>query len=524
MLFQWLVLGAYGLIFLCLAFYGFHRTYLLWLYYRYEKEDPKPENHFDSLPRVTVQLPFYNEKYVARRVIEAAARLEYPKDLLEIQVLDDSTDETTRICSKTVEDLRTQGFDISYIHRNDRSGYKAGALENGMKTAKGEFVAIFDADFIPQSDFLQKTIHFFTHPRIGLVQARWGHLNREHSALTRTQAMMLDGHFVIEQTARYRSERLFCFNGTAGVWRKQTLQDAGGWEHDTLTEDMDVSYRAQLKGWRFIYLKDLEVPSELPVDMNAFKTQQFRWAKGAMQCARKLLMPVLRSDLNWKQKAEVFYHLTDNIAYPLLLVLSVLLLPVLLLRSSHGWVEVVFVDLPLLFATTISVSTFYIHAEREEGSRKLWQTFKQLPLLLAVGIGLCISQTRAVLEALRGQISGFVRTPKHGVVGREKSWRKRTYRGAVSAVPILELVMAGYFAFTLVAAIYAGRWVSIPFILLFLVGFSYVGLFSLGHGARRSETKAVESATVPLGATESLDLATQTASTGRSSDAQSLTG
>lgn len=497
MLTELLILGGYGLILVLLAIFGFHRSLLVWLYFRHKDNVPQPKARYaeKDLPRVTIQLPTFNEMYVGERLLEAVARIEYPRDKLDVQVLDDSTDETRELLSRKVRAFAAEGLDISYVHRTDRTGFKAGALDNGLRTAKGELVMVFDADFIPQPGVLLEMVHHFTDPEVGMVQARWGHLNYDHSALTRVQALMLDGHFIMEHTGRNRSGRFFNFNGTAGIWRRSAIEDAGGWEHDTLTEDMDLSYRAQLKGWRFVYLKDLVVPAELPVEMNAFKSQQFRWAKGSIQVARKMLPVVLRSNVPFKQKVETFFHLTNNVAYPLLLLLSMLLLPCLMLRSTHGWREVLVVDLPLFFGTTLSVCTFYLTTQREEGSRSILWALRRLPMLLAVGIGLSVNQTRAVLEAVMGKVSEFVRTPKHGVVGKEQGWHRRKYAGALTVVPFIEVTMALYFAVTLGLAIWAGRYVSIPFVLLFLSGFSYVGGLSLLHAfrcrARRQEAEGV---------------------------------
>ncbi len=504
MLTELLILGSYGLILILLAIFGFHRSLLVYLYFKHRKNVPVPKERFKELPRVTIQLPVYNEMYVSERLLEATAAIDYPRDRLDIQVLDDSTDETTEICRAKVADLRARGLDISYIHRSDRTGFKAGALDNGLRTAKGEFVLILDADFIPQPSVIMDCIHHFTDPKIAVVQARWGHLNFDHSALTRIQALMLDGHFIMEHTARCRSGRFFNFNGTAGIWRRTAIEDAGGWEHDTLTEDMDLSYRAQLRGWRFVYLKDVVVPAELPVEMNAFKSQQFRWAKGSIQNARKILPRVLRSDVSAAQKVETFFHLTNNVAYPLLLLLSLLLLPCLMLRSTHGWREVMLVDLPLFFGTTLSVCSFYLTTQIEEGSRSVWWGLRRLPLLLATGIGLSVNQTRAVFEALLGRESEFVRTPKHGVVGKLQSWKEKRYRGALTAVPFIEVALACYFAATLGMAIWAGRYVSIPFVLLFGTGYAYVGFLSLSHGVRRRrEARAAAPEPVVLPATAS---------------------
>ncbi|MBI5665058.1 MAG: glycosyltransferase, partial [Nitrospirae bacterium] len=317
----YLFLVVYFFILITVFIYASHRYYMVYLYYKHQKDKPALKTKFDELPRVTVQLPIYNEMYVVRRLIAASCDIDYPKELLDIQVLDDSTDETKELTRDCVEEFRAKGFDISYIHRENREGYKGGALENGLKYAKGEFVVVFDADFVPQSDILQKTIHFFADKSIGMVQTRWSYLNRDYSFITKIQAIMLDGHFVIEHTARNWSGRFFNFNGTAGVWRKKAITSAGGWQNDTLTEDLDLSYRSQLKGWKFVFLKDELTPSEIPVEINGFKSQQHRWAKGSIQTAKKILPSILKSDLPLKVKVEAFFHLTNNISYLLMLVL-----------------------------------------------------------------------------------------------------------------------------------------------------------------------------------------------------------
>ncbi len=477
------LLGTYLAVLLVLAMYGFHRTTLVYLYYRNRKNVPKEMAEFTALPYVTVQLPLFNEMYVAARLLESIARIDYPQELLEIQVLDDSTDETQEICKKKVAELAATGVNIVYLHRTDRSGFKAGALAEGLKTSKGEFVMVFDADFLPETDVVKKTIHYFTDPKVGMVQVRWDHVNRDYSMLTEMEALMLDGHFVIEHTARHRSGRFFNFNGTAGIWRRSTIDDAGGWSHDTLTEDMDLSYRAQLKGWQFIYLKDVVSPAELPVEMNAFKSQQFRWAKGSIQVAKKLLPTIFRADIPFRVKMEAFFHLTNNFAYPLLMLLSVLLLPNLMVRPRHGWREVVLIDLPLFFGTTVSIASFYITSQKEI-SRGWRTTIKRLPLMMSLGIGLCINQSRAVFEAVLGSTSGeFVRTPKHGVVRRFEGWTAKRYRATKTVIPYVEVLFAIYFAVAVVLAMTFGHYMSVPFLVLFFMGFAYVGVLSL-HQSR----------------------------------------
>jgi cellulose synthase/poly-beta-1,6-N-acetylglucosamine synthase-like glycosyltransferase len=472
---------TYMVILLTLALYGFHRSTLVYLYFRNRRKDPTPAELFppNDLPFVTIQLPLFNEMYVAERLLDAVAKIDYPRDRFEVQLLDDSTDETQDICKRKIAELAKTGLDIHYIHREDRTGFKAGALANGLKTSRGDYVMVFDADFLPPADIIDRTVHFFTDDKVGMVQVRWGHVNRDYSRLTELQAMMLDGHFVIEHTARHRSGRFFNFNGTAGIWRRAAIDDAGGWSHDTLTEDMDLSYRAQLRGWQFIYLKDVVSPAELPVEMNAFKNQQFRWAKGSVQVAKKLLPTIFRSKVSWSVKMEAFFHLTNNFAYPLLLLLSIILLPNLLVRPRHGWREVLLIDLPLFFGTVLSIASFYITCQRE--IQRDWKpTLRRLPLMMSLGIGLCINQTRAVIEALFVPNSGeFVRTPKHGVVRRFEGWTAKKYRAMKSLIPFVEVSMALYFAVAVVIACVAGHYMSIPFLLLFLMGFGYVGVLSL---------------------------------------------
>src|SRR5262245_13745100 len=336
------LIGFYLVVLLVLAVYGFHRSHLVHLYYKYRDRKPKAAGAYAELPAVTVQLPLFNEMYVARRLLDAVAAIRYPRDRFQIQVLDDSTDETQEICRRKVAELQVRfpDLDVEYVHRSDRSGFKAGALDNGLRTAKGELILIFDADFLPQPDVLERTVDHFVDPKVAVVQCRWEHLNRDFSPLTEAQALMLDGHFIMEHAGRNRSGRFFNFNGTAGIWRRAAIVDAGGWQHDTLTEDMDLSYRAQLRGWRFVYLPEIATPAELPVDMAAFKAQQFRWAKGSVQVGKKLLPRILRSNVTLAQKTEAFFHLTNNFAYPLLMLLSLLLLPNLAFRTQHGIREV----------------------------------------------------------------------------------------------------------------------------------------------------------------------------------------
>lgn len=481
------ILALYFAVLCVLSVYGAHRYYMSYLYYKYRGNLPMPAGRMDKLPRVTVQLPIFNEMYVCERLIDAVCAIEYPRELFEVQVLDDSTDETQEIARQAVERWRKRGVDIVYLHRTNRQGFKAGALQAGLEKAKGEFVAVFDADFVPGRDFFRKTIHYFTDPKVGMVQVRWEHLNREFSLLTHAQSVLLDGHFVIEHTARNRSGAFFNFNGTAGVWRRQAIYDGGGWQHDTLTEDLDLSYRTQLAGWQFVYLPEVVSPAEVPVEMNAFKNQQARWAKGSIQTAKKLLPRLLKSRLPMPVKAEAFFHLTANICYPLMVVLSALMPVSMIIRFRHGWYEVLFLDLPFFLAATASVGTFYVTSQREIGIP--WQrTVKHLPFILALGIGMCLSQSKAVIEGLVGHQSDFTRTPKHGVQGRKGGgWNLKKYRGFKGALPIVEVAFGIYLTLAIKVAIDRQLVFSLPFLALFQVGFLYVGLMSLFQGvfARR---------------------------------------
>jgi cellulose synthase/poly-beta-1,6-N-acetylglucosamine synthase-like glycosyltransferase len=480
------IVVAYAGLLVLLSIFGVHRYAMTYLYFRHKYQLPTPKGRFEALPRVTVQLPIFNELYVTDRLIDAVARLDYPRELLQIQVLDDSTDETRAIARARVEELRERGVDIAYVHRVDRTGFKAGALEHGLATATGEFVAIFDADFVPDPGFLRRTIHHFTDPGVALVQTRWGHLNRSYSALTQAQGVFLDGHFMVEHIARNRSGRFFNFNGTAGIWRRTAIAEGGGWQHDTITEDLDLSFRTQLRGWRFVYLPDIVTPAELPVDMNAFKAQQHRWAKGAVQCALKLLGRVLRADLPRHVKQEAVMHLTANVAYLLMIPLSILLPITVVVRVSHGMYEVLFMDLPFFATATVSVVAFYVVSQRAQGM-SWWQSVKYLPLVMALGIGLSVNNARAVVEALMGYETGFVRTPKLGVErkgDRLAQLARKKYRAAATLQPLVELGLAAYMTYGVLYLVQRELYWSVPFLALFQLGFAYVGLVSVYEGLR----------------------------------------
>jgi cellulose synthase/poly-beta-1,6-N-acetylglucosamine synthase-like glycosyltransferase len=475
------ILGLYFLTLVILAIMGFHRYVMVWLYLKHTDRKAEPRPLPAVLPRVTVQLPIFNEMYVVERLLASVAELRYPKHRLEIQILDDSTDETTAIASRAVERYRAQGFDIHYLHRSDRTGYKAGALAAGLVSATGEFVLIFDADFVAPFDILEKTLGHFDDARVGMVQARWGHINRDYSLLTEVQSIMLDGHFIVEHGARSRSGRFFNFNGTAGIWRRSVIADAGGWQHDTLTEDLDLSYRAQMRGWRFVYLPDLVAPAELPVEMNAFKTQQQRWAKGSVQVCKKLLPRVLASDLCWREKVEATFHLTANLAYPLMVLLAGLMFPAMLLRYNMGWAEMIVVDMPIFLAATASVCTFYALSQKEQFAGT-WKTkLRYIPAVLGIGIGISINNALAVIEGLFGKPSEFTRTPKYGIEGSGDTWKQKAYKGKSNWVPYAELGLACYFTFTSLYALAYGLVGTLPFIAIFQWGFLYTSGMSLAQ-------------------------------------------
>src|SRR5215216_1075119 len=480
-----------------LSAYGVHRYFIIYLYLKNRKHAPVPASHFQTLPKVTVQLPIFNEVYVAERLMRSVSELDYPRECLQIQVLDDSTDETREITAACAEELRQQGFNVQLIHRVDRTGFKAGALSDGLKAAQGEFLCILDADFVPQRELLKRTIHFFTDPKVGMIQTRWGHLNRGYSLLTRMQAIFLDGHLLLEQTARSRSGRFFNFNGTAGLWRRACIEQSGGWQADTLCEDLDLSYRAQLAGWKFIYLSDVVTPAELPVDMNGFKSQQHRWTKGSVQTCKKLLPSIWRSRLPLPIKIEATGHLMSNFAYLLLAILCVLLYPSTG-GPSAGWVRTVLVDIPIFLAASASVGLFYICAQRELHPATWVKDLLFLPCLLALGIGLSLNNARAVLEAMINHKSDFTRTPKYGIERTSQPWRSCKYRPLKSALPLAELAFAIYFSYFVVYAIMHRQFLSVPFLLMFQAGFLYVCLSSFLSGwSKFNLTNSRARATIP---------------------------
>lgn len=443
------------------------------------------------LPAVTVQLPVYNEIHVLERLVAAACALRYPRDRLEIQILDDSTDATRTHAARLARRWRRRGVDVSCIHRSRRAGYKAGALQAGLAKARGALVAVFDADFLPPADFLERAVPWFGDPGIGMVQARWGHLNRSHSALTRAQALMLDAHFGVEQSARFSAGRFFNFNGTAGIFRRECIEHAGGWQADTLTEDLDLSYRAQLAGWRFVFIDDLVCPAELPVEMDALRTQQHRWAKGSTQTAIKILPRLLRSSIPLRIKAEAAFHLTGGAGWAFLFLASLLVVPALAVRhasgSAPGWL-----DLAVFLAGTCSFGIY--SAIPRSGSRREARTLlRDLPLAMALGAGMALNNTVAVAEAMAGSRSGFERTPKRGIVdgAPPRAGRLPRYRPLRSRLVPFELSLAAIFTAAAAWALSQGLYTALPFLALFGTGYAWVGILSL---RQRVPTRRTEQA------------------------------
>ena len=466
-----LLLTLYVTVLSALSVNGLHRTGLLLNYWR---RQPKVQpGDPDVWPTVTVQLPMFNERYVAERLIRACAAFDYPKERLEIQVLDDSTDDTTQQVRAVVTEVAAEGVDVVLIHRTDRTGYKAGALEEGLTVAKGELIAMFDADFVPPVDFLRRAVPHFRED-VGMVQTRWGHLNANYDWLTRVQATLLDGHFVVEHTARHAAGLWFNFNGTAGIWRKATIADAGGWQHDTLTEDMDLSYRAQLKGWDFVYLLDQIAPAELPIDMAAFKVQQHRWAKGGVQTARKLMGRIWRSDAVFGNKMEATAHLGANFSYPLVVLLAVLLPGAVAARVASGGVgTLAMLDAVLFGFALLPFLIYYAVGIIGSGAEHMGRRLLMLPVVLAIGLGMSASQSRAVWDGL-GQNGGeFVRTPKWG------GGAPRGYHPSGRGLVGVELLLTAWLTGAMVWAAYQGLWASVPFLGLFAGGYGAVGIFSL---------------------------------------------
>jgi cellulose synthase/poly-beta-1,6-N-acetylglucosamine synthase-like glycosyltransferase len=459
------VLALYYVVLSVLAVYSIHRLHLV----RLRRQTPPPARATAAVyPPLTVQLPLYNEPNVAARLIDAVSRLEYPGPF-DIQVLDDSTDVTSAIVAEAVARIRARGVSIAHIRRASRDGFKAGALAHGMQLSASELFAVFDADFVPSPDVLLRMVPYFAGARVGMVQARWSHLNRNESLLTRVQALFLDAHFAVESAARNFGGRFFNFNGTAGIWRRGAIEEAGGWSSSTLTEDLDLSYRAQLAGWEFVFLNDVEVPAELPAALSGFQDQQHRWAKGSIQTARKLLGPIFGSGLRARVKSEAMFHLTNNSAYLFTVLLALLIVPSMLVRYRHGLAWMFAIDLPLFAASTGSVLLFYREGQRWAGRKP--PPLRELLAVLPVGVGMSMRNAVAVIEGLFEEGGHFQRTPKVGDpdVAGARQWKESRAR-----VPFAELAFAVFFAGTVVAFAAAGHWGALPFLTLFLSGYTYV--------------------------------------------------
>jgi len=481
---RWPLTVIYLSTLLLLCVFGVHRYWLTLTYYRTRRHIHRPQRRFRALPRVTIQLPIFNERFVAERVIESACAVDYPARLLQIQVLDDSTDACAQVVRQCVERLKAADHEIELIHRRNRCGYKAGALQNGLATATGELIAVFDADFVVPRNFLKRTVHHFTDGQIGCVQACWEHLNRETSLLTRSQAIYLDGHFLIEHVARNRSGRWMNFNGTAGIWRREAIEDAGGWQADTLTEDVDLSYRAQLAGWRFVFLPRVQCPAELPPETGGFKSQQRRWAKGSIQVGRKLIGRIWGAAIPLRVKLEATFHLFSPLVYPAMVVTLLLTLPALLVNLQPfadgpvwGWLF----GLTLFVLATASGASFYI-AGQIERRRPILRDLLCMPIITGIGIGVALSNAWGVIEALIGRSTPFIRTPKYSATSGDSAWRaRRRFALPVPHLQVsLEMLLAGYLTLgTAIACRSLHGLATVPFLAIFAGGYWYVALTSL---------------------------------------------
>jgi len=497
-----LILSIHYALVSILCVYGAHRIYHSLAAKRLMaefKDRPNPVLvNMEFAPKVTVQIPLYNEKFVAARIIDRIAALDYPREKLQIQVIDDSTDECVQIVSERVHYYKALGYDVEHIRRSDRSGYKAGALAAAMPAVTGEFIAIFDADFVPETDFLIETLPYFQDERVGLVQSRWSYLNSKVNMLTRLQTLMLDAHFGVEQVARSGKGVYFNFNGTAGVWRKDTIIDAGGWKSDTLTEDTDLSYRAQIKGWNFVYRPEIQSPSEIPESMRAFKVQQHRWAKGTIEVMKKILPDILKAKISVRNKIEASLHLTANITYLLMFVDSLFfLLPAVHIRQEMGTSLLAWLDLPIFAFASLSHAYFFMSGQKRLHGRVMDKLFI-LPALLATSIGLGVNNGRAVIEALVGHKTGFVRTPKIGSQTNKK-FLKNSYKAhSESWAMRLEFSLGLLYSAFVIWAISQSYWIVVPFLLLFAIGFFYISIQSLKENLEQKQAQDILDAHAPV--------------------------
>ena len=479
----YIVIIVYSLSLLLIFLFSMAQLHLAWNYIRSRnKKSTKDLVYQDNYhPTVTVQLPVFNEKYVVGRLIDAVTKLKYPKEKLEIQILDDSTDETTDIIRKKVAHYSEEGYNIQLIRRNDRKGFKAGALENGLEESYGDLIAVFDADFLADPDFLLNTVNHFADPGIGLVQTRWGHLNKEYSFLTRLQAFGLDAHFTVEQTGRANAGSFISFNGTAGIWRKHCIVDAGGWSADTLTEDLDLSYRAQMKGWKFKYLESVVSPAELPVIMSAIKTQQYRWNKGAAETAVKNLGKVLKMPLKTTTKVHALFHLLNSSIYIPLLVAAILSIPMLFIKNRYSEFDILFNLGSVFLIGFFSIGYFYwVSVKNSKSTLSLGHFIKVFPMFLAMSMGMSLHNALAAVEGLFGFKSPFIRTPKFNIVSNYDSWEKNIYiSNKFNLLTVLEGILGLYFIAGIIYAFVIQDFALIFFHLFLSLGFILVFLHSL---------------------------------------------
>lgn len=470
----------YTLSLLYLFLFSMGQLHLTLIYLKRAKNAKPEPSVTDFEPFVTIQLPIYNEKYVVERLIDAVSKIDYPREKMEIQILDDSTDETSGIIYQKLEWLKNFRFDIKHIHRRSRSGFKAGALEEGLQTAKGEFIVIFDSDFIPGEDFLKKTLPYFADPTTGVVQTRWGHINKDYSLITQLQAFGLDAHFSIEQSARNAAGSFINFNGTSGIWRKACITDAGGWSADTLTEDLDLSYRAQLKGWRFKYLEDVVTPGELPVLMPVIKLQQYRWNKGAAETARKIMGRVLHSKLSPVQKVHAFLHLCNSSVFVALFVAALLSLPVLYFKNSSSAISVLFNIGGILLLGFLSVAVFYWTATRRFYPNAGKKFIILFPAFLIVSMGLSLHNSIAVIEGWMGIKTPFLRTPKFNIIHKQDPWMQNTYVNPnINLITLMEGFLCVYFIFAIIKGFQIQDNALLIFHLMLALGFGSVFFLSI---------------------------------------------
>lgn len=478
---EWLVIVLYGITLLIICLFSLGQFNLTWHYLKSRKRKEEEFINLTEYPHVTIQLPVYNERYVVERLIDAVTKINYPKEKLEIQILDDSNDETIQIIEKKVSAYQANGWDIHQIRRSDRVGYKAGALAYGLKKAKGEFIAIFDADFVPNPEFLLRTLPKFNHGKVGMVQTKWSHLNTDYGWLTKIQAFWLDAHFTVEQKGREHAGSFINFNGTAGVWRKACIEDAGGWQYDTITEDLDLSYRAQLKGWKFVYREEIESPAELPVVIPAVKSQQYRWNKGAAETARKTLGKVLTSSIGWKHKIRAVLHLLNSSVFLLLLIAAVLSIPMLYIKEYNPDLALVF-DLGSIFIIGfLAMGFFYwVAAKATHPEYTLKYFLRNFPVFLAFSMGMALHNSVAVVEGYLGIKTPFVRTPKFNVNVKGDSWKGNIYlNNVLTPVTFMEGLLSVYFIYGIFSGFKLEDYGLMLFHAMLAIGFAYVFILSV---------------------------------------------